>query len=78
LDTVNKDLSKLNNVCNFPHVIQKELDAYRSTRGKNFDEYFVETAAYYKNCYQTLENHKNEPLIQPIHKETNQKLESIR
>ena len=28
LDTVNKDLSKLNNVCNLPHVIQKDLDVY--------------------------------------------------
>lgn len=37
LDTVNKDLSKLNNVCNFPHVIQKELDEYRTKKDKNFD-----------------------------------------
>ena len=28
LDTVNKDLSKLNNVCNLPHVIQTDLETY--------------------------------------------------
>ncbi|CAD8143948.1 unnamed protein product [Paramecium octaurelia] len=78
LDTVNKDLSRLNSVCNFPHIIQKELDQYKSSKGKNYDEYFNETAQYYKQCYSTLDQYKNEPLIQPIYKETNQKLDNAR
>lgn len=50
LDIVNKDLSKLNNVCDFPHIIQKELDQYYKSNSKikNFDEFFSDTALYYK------------------------------
>jgi hypothetical protein len=56
LDTVNKDLSKLNNVCNFPHIIQKELDEYYKQKGAskaaiNFDDFFNDTAVYYKQCF---------------------------
>ena len=72
LDTVNKDLSKLNNLCNFPHIIQKDLDLYyksfqnRASSKKapvNFDEYFNDTAQFYRSCFTMLENYKNEPLI---------------
>ncbi|CAD8140869.1 unnamed protein product [Paramecium octaurelia] len=78
LDTVNKDLSRLNSVCNFPHIIQKELDQYKISKGKNYDEYYNDTAQYYKQCYSNLDQYKNEPLIQPIYKETNQKLDNTR
>ncbi|KAM3140416.1 hypothetical protein pb186bvf_007576 [Paramecium bursaria] len=78
LDTVNKDLSKLNNVCNFPNIIQKDIDQYKQSKNPNFDDYFQDTAQFYRECYPILEINKNEQLIQPIFRETNQKLEQVR
>lgn len=62
LDTVNKDLQKLRNLCDFPNVLKQDLAEYKTTHENKISQSFVEgpklfskSIAVYEECYKTLE-----------------------
>jgi hypothetical protein len=42
LDTVNKDLQKLKNLCDFPNVLKQDLAEYKATHEDNVITNFVQ------------------------------------
>ena len=76
LDTVNKDLQKLRNLCDFPNILKQDLTEYKSIAEtklpKSFseDHIFKKSINLYRECFQTLHELRSEPLIEPIYKES--------
>ena len=82
LDTINKDLEKLKNLCEFPNILQQDIKFYKSVPearlSSEVDNLFVKSITFYETCYKTLISLKEEPLIAPIYKESVDKVETIR
>lgn len=61
LDTVNKDLQKLKNLCDFPNILKQDLNDYKHANeakmAQSFSEgqkLFSRTVSIYEECYKTL------------------------
>lgn len=57
LDTINKDLQKLKNLCEFPDILKSDLQYYKSlekAEEKPYQVLFEKSVAYYKECFNTL------------------------
>ena len=84
LDTVNKDLQKLRNLCDFPNILKQDLTEYKSIAEtklpKSFseDHIFKKSINLYRECFQTLYELRSEPLIEPIYKESVIKIEELK
>ena len=66
LDTVNRDLQKLRNLCDFPNVLKQDLAEYKSIHESKIGESFVDgpklfhkSIAVYEECFKTLEDLKS-------------------
>lgn len=66
LDTVNKDLQKLRNLCDFPNVLKQDLAEYKATHESKVSQSFAQgprlfnkSIAVYEECYKTLESLKS-------------------
>jgi hypothetical protein len=82
LDTINKDLEKLKNLCEFPNILQQDIKFYKSISETKLpsevDGLFAKSITSYEACYKTLVTLKDEPLIAPIYKESIDKVETMR
>lgn len=83
LDTINKDLEKLKNLCEFPNILQQDIKYYKMVTENNkvspdIEQCFNKSVAFYEQCYNTLLELKDEPLIAPIYKDSIDKVETIR
>jgi hypothetical protein len=83
LDTINKDLEKLKNLCEFPNILQQDIKYYKIMTENNkvsldIEQCFNKSITFYEQCYKTLIELKDEPLIAPIYKESIDKVETIR
>lgn len=65
LDTVNKDLQKLRNLCDFPNVLKQDLMEYKSISENKISQAFSNEPSLfnksilaYEECFQTLEDLK--------------------
>ena len=75
LDTINKDLEKLKNLCEFPSILQQDIKYYKIMTENNkvstdIEGCFAKSILFYEQCYKTLVELKEEPLIAPIYKES--------
>lgn len=72
LDTINKDLQKLKNLCDFPNVLKQDISYYKSLPESKIiaeaDTLFKKSIISYEACYKSLVDLKDEPLISPIYK----------
>jgi vacuolar protein sorting-associated protein 51 len=82
LDTINRDLQKLKNLCDFPNILQQDIKHYKSSPEARIPTeaqgLFQKSINSYEACYKTLLSLKEEPLIAPIYKESIDKVETIR
>lgn len=81
LDTINKDLQKLKNLCEFPEVLKADLHFYKSLEksdDKPYQQLFERSATYYRECFATLSEFRGEQLIAPIYKDSINKVEEVR
>jgi vacuolar protein sorting-associated protein 51 len=83
LDTINKDLEKLKNLCEFPNVLAQDIKHYKLVAENNrlpteVDQCFAKSILFYEQCYATLLDLREEPLIAPIYREAVDKVETIR
>ena len=82
LDTINRDLQKLKNLCDFPNILQQDIKLYKSLPESKvpgeMETLFQKSISFYETCYKTLVSLKEEPLIAPIFKESVDKVETIR
>ena len=72
LDTINRDLQKLKNLCDFPNILQQDIKHYKSLSETKIvgeiEGLFLKSITFYEDCYKTLISLKEEPLIAPIYK----------
>lgn len=59
LDTINKDLEKLKNLCEFPNVLAQDIKHYKQVQEANrlaseVDQCFFRSVQFYEQCYTTL------------------------
>ena len=66
LDTVNKDLQKLRNLCDFPNTLKQDLNEYKSVPENKMSQSFAEgqklfskSIIAYEECFQTLQDLKS-------------------
>jgi hypothetical protein len=74
LDTINKDLEKLKNLCEFPNILKQDISYYKSLSENKLSSeaysLFNKSISSYEACYKTLVDLKDEALISPIYKES--------